>query len=74
MRTTQCEQIVEYIDRFGSITTYEAFADIGITRLPARISDLKRCGYEFEKRTETGVNRFGRKVSYTRYSLVKQNG
>ena len=30
---TQCEQIIEYIRRYGSITDVEAYADFGIRRL-----------------------------------------
>lgn len=69
---TQCEMIMEYIDAFGSITTLEAFADLGITRLASRICDLSKRGIEFERKMETKKNRFGEKVSYMRYSIPKE--
>ena len=60
-------QVEYYINRFGSITSLEAFQDLGITRLSAVIYDLKKEGYEIHKIPETSLNRFGRKVSFDRY-------
>lgn len=37
----QCDKIIRYIKDFGSITTMQAFQDLGITRLSGRIYDLK---------------------------------
>ena len=39
---SQYEMILDYIDRFGSISPMEAFMDLGITKLSTRISE--RCG------------------------------
>lgn len=63
----QTERIVEYINKFGSITSKEAFIDLGISRLSARIADLKDEGYEFDDAWETSKNRFGEAVSYKRF-------
>ena len=68
---TQCERIIAYIRLFGSISALEAFNDLGVMRLASRINDIARAGYVFEKTTETSVNRFGQKVSYTRYRLAE---
>ncbi|MDE5995986.1 MAG: helix-turn-helix domain-containing protein [Eubacterium sp.] len=70
-KKSQCERIIDYINEFGSITTSEAFDDLGCTRLASRIHDLKRKGYEFNKQYEKGKNRYGDSVSYIRYSLKK---
>ena len=43
---TQCERIRQYIKDFGSITTYEAVMDIGVLRLGARISEMRKRGEE----------------------------
>lgn len=43
-KTTQNERIVDYIHRFGSITTLEAMRDLGIMRFASRISDLRKQG------------------------------
>ena len=45
MRTPQCQQILDYMRRFGSINPLQALQDIGCFRLAARISDLKKQGY-----------------------------
>ena len=66
---TQCERIIDYMNKFGSITTMEAFSDLGITRLASRIHDLREDGYEIEREIIRGKNRFGEPVHYMRYSL-----
>ncbi len=66
---TQCEKILDYMQRFGSITSAEAMLDLGVYRLAARISDLKDEGHGIRDVMETGKNRFGEKTSYKRYFL-----
>lgn len=68
---TQAEMIVEYINKFGSITSRDAFNDLGVTRLSARIADLKNRGYSIEEVWESSKNRFGETVSYKRFSFKK---
>ena len=43
---TQQEQIRQYIETFGSITSFEAFTDLGITKLSTRISEMGRQGMQ----------------------------
>ena len=64
---SQVQKILNYMDEFGSISSMEAFMDLGITRLAARIADIEGMGIEIERETESSVNRFGQKVHYTRY-------
>lgn len=71
-RMTQGERILDYIEKFGSITSVDAFADLGITRLAARIYDLQEKGYVFEKEQASSVNRLGERVYYTRYSFPEE--
>ena len=66
---TQNEKIINYIQQFGSITTMEAFSDLGVTRLASRIHDLTEEGHEFDREMVSGKNRFGEPVHYMRYSL-----
>ena len=70
-RTKQQELILRYIDHFGSITPLQAFADLGITKLATRVSELARDGVAFHKEMVTGNNRFGEKVHFMRYSLAQ---
>lgn len=67
----QKQRVLEYIERFGSISSMEAFKDLGVTRLSDVIFRLKKDGYEFDKVNETRKNRFGEKASFARYSLKK---
>ena len=68
---TQAQRIAEYLADHGSITTYEAFRHLGITRLSARIFDMRERGWEFKRTTETRKNKYGI-VSFTRYEVLKE--
>lgn len=60
MKINQRQRILQYIREFGSITSLEAYKDLGITQLGARIFELKRDGYNFTTQTECGKNRWRR--------------
>ena len=69
-RQTQYDDILRYLNEFGSITPMEAFTELGITKLATRVSEMRtRRGIEFEKRIVKGKNRYGNTVHYMRYSL-----
>lgn len=70
MKTNQRQRILNYIREFGSITSWEAYKDLGITQLGARIFELKEEGYNFSSKTECSTNRYGDKVEYKRYALL----
>ena len=70
MKISQKDRIINYIREFGSISSWEAYADLGITQLGARIDQLKKEGYEFKTEWESNTNRFGEKTEYKRYFLV----
>lgn len=70
-KASQNDLVLAYIRAYGSITTLEAFRDLGITRLSARIYDLSRAGHKFKREMIAGKNRFGDKVYFSRYSLEK---
>jgi len=65
---TQKERIVKYMDDFGSISTMEAFTQLGITRLASRIHELARNGLAIKKEMVSSKNRYGEEVHYMRYS------
>lgn len=69
MAKNQREQVLDYIKDYGSITSFDAFIDLGIVCLPKRISELKREGHTFNIKVEKTKNRYGKPVSYNRYSL-----
>lgn len=70
MKTNQKQRIINYIREFGSITSLEAYKDLGITQLGARIDGLKKDGYRFKIEWESGKNRYGNKIDYKRYYLA----
>ncbi len=72
---TQRDAILQYIKDFGSITPMQAFADLGITKLATRISEMRKDGMKFKIETVKNRNRYGKTVQYARYSFceVKDN-
>lgn len=68
-KVTQGAKILKYMQDYGSITPVEAFRDLGVMRLGARIYDLEQEGVRIAHERETGTNRMGEKVSYSRYRL-----
>ena len=62
------ERIFNYIKDFGSITTYEAFTELGCTRLSEYIRQLKK-EYTILDEWITGKNRYNEKVEYKKYML-----
>lgn len=71
--TRQQQRIIEYMVEFGSITPMEAFADLGITKLATRVSELIADGYIIKKERVKAKNRYGDAVNFTRYSLPDES-
>lgn len=69
MDMSQKEMVLAYIEEFGSITQHEASRDLSVSRLAARISELKKQGYPIEYSGETVKNKYGKKCHITRYSM-----
>ena len=68
---TQREAIIDYIDEFGSITPMQAFSDLGITKLATRISEMRKDGWKFKIEMVSTKNRYGKSVSYAKYSFAE---
>lgn len=66
---TQRERIIKYIKDYGSITSFQAYTDLGITQLAARIFELKQQGYNFNNQQKKSKNRYGEPIKYIEYSL-----
>lgn len=65
---TQVQRIIEHIREHGSITPMEGF-EMGITRLAARVMDMRRNGIPVITETVESVNRYGEKVRFARYRI-----
>lgn len=70
MKINQRQRIINYIREFGSITSLEAYKELGITQLATRIKELKEQGYEFKTKMESSKNRYNESVSFKRYYLA----
>jgi len=71
-KTTQCRQVLEYMKNVGPISTYDAFTRLRITRLPARIKDLKNMGYVIGDNWKTKLDSEGKVESRWKvYFLVE---
>ena len=69
-KLTQCQRILDYMKQFGSISTLDAFNDLGVARLASRIHDLKDQGYDIVSETKTHKNRFGEDTYFKVYKLA----
>ena len=70
MKVSQKDRIINYIRQFGSITSWEAYQDLGVMQLGARIDQLQKDGYVFKTEWENKKNRYGENVSFKRYYLA----
>ena len=60
---------MKYIKDFGSITSWQAYTDLGIMQLGARIDGLQKDGHSFKKEWQQTKNRYGEPVKFIKYSL-----
>lgn len=65
----QCQRLIDYLTRHGSVTPLEAQSELGIGRLGARIFDLKRQGFGIKTEIVEVPTRFGTTARVARYSL-----
>lgn len=69
----QHEMVLEHLKTHKKgMTSLDAFNLYGIMQMPKRIWILKKLGYNIQTKTEHGVNRFGKPVHYTRYTLIEE--
>lgn len=71
-RPTQRERIVQYMRKNGSITRLDSCTKLFIFELSARIVELERRGWVFDKVRESKINDFGESKSFTRYSILRE--
>lgn len=74
-RPTQCARVIKYLTDYGTITSAEAFVELGIMDLPKRISELRQRGVEIADKTIRVENRYGEACHVKEYRfVVKENG
>lgn len=65
----QARRVAHYMLQFGEITPLQAFADLGVTRLAARIFDMRQADILVYDGDRKARNRFGETVRYKAYWL-----
>ena len=63
-------RIIKYMQKHKGITSQDAFRDLGITRLSARIKELRELGYNISTIMIDGRNRYNEPIRYGLYKLV----
>lgn len=62
-------RVFRHLRHNGSITSWEAIREYGITRLSAVIFDLRREGWNITDEWEYTTNRYGEPTKFKRYKL-----
>lgn len=74
-KITHADRVLDHIKTFGKITSLEAFAQYGITRLSAAIWVLRHeKGLEIEDAYVERGNRYGDVVRFKAYYLKSKKG
>ena len=68
---TQKQSIIQWFKEHHTLNRLEAFTELGIFELSARICELKKEGYYFSKEQKSKSNRYGKKFKYIEYTRVR---
>ncbi len=66
---TQCAQVRRHLESGRGLSSMQAFELYGITRLSARIYDLRSEGLSIRNRAKTGTTRSGGRCRYDEYYM-----
>ena len=64
--------ILDYMREHSGITSNDAFREFGVTRLSARIFDLRKLGYDIQTVMMETTTRFGEHCRYGKYVLKEE--
>lgn len=65
------DRVLKYMEDFGYITTFEAFTELGCSRLSEYIRQIRQFKDIDDEWVHT-TNRYGEKVQYKKYWLKKE--
>ena len=68
---SQNDRLLNHLQTKGSINPMEAWSEIGLYRLAARINDLRNAGHQINSQLVTVANRFGEKCKVASYTLAQ---
>lgn len=67
----QMKAIKDYLLAGNTLTSMEAYTKFGCTKLPSRISDLRKEGLEIQTIMMEGQTRYETPTRYAKYRVVK---
>lgn len=70
MKSTQTERLIKHLENGSSITSLQAYNELGITQLATRISEIEARGYKLSRNRISVENRFKETCSVVKYLLV----
>ena len=69
----QAKRVLDYLESGNTITTLNAFNELGITRLAARIYELKEEGHDVKSKRIKVTNRYDEQCSVSEYYMESDN-
>lgn len=74
-KMTKTKAIMNHLQEYGNITTWEAIKEYGVTRLSAIIYNLRyKYNMNIVNQTIDFIDRYGTSSSFVKYILVKEQG
>lgn len=71
----QCMKVLQYMKDYKTITTLDAYKDLGVSRLSARVWDLRnKYGYDIGVKPKKVLDRDGVRTTVNAYYLEDKNG
>ncbi len=71
MKDTQNKRLLNHLQQGNTINPLEAWKELGIYRLSARIFDLRETGCEINTERKEVTNQFDEVINFAQYSLKK---
>ena len=71
-KMSQNQMVLKYLQENKVITDADAYRELAVRRLAARVSDIRGMGYPVKTIMVTKPNRFGRKTTFAEYHLEEE--
>ena len=69
-KPTQREEVLNFMNKYGSISAFDAFTELGVTQLGARIKELEEKGWVIGRMKRAVISgRTGKKIHYVEYFI-----
>ena len=72
MRENKHKQVLEHLQQYGTITSWQAIQTYGATRLASIICNLRKRGYEIDTVMIKDKDRNGNVCDYAKYVLIRE--